>query len=926
MEEKKLAIIIFLAVPLIILLVNVGAGRVIAGADEGAISMMLGINEGKYFGLWNPNMGGVFNDFFSLAPLRLAFYFLYSLGIPSWLINFLFNYSSYVLSSISMYVLLSYYGFREKEKIVGSFFYTFNVFTLVLVSPFLHIIYSLLPLVLYFWIIGIEGNRSFPSAFKFAFVASITFSLALFNPPLANIVILLPIMYFAYSIAFLGNWRDKALFAILVALMFLLLNAWNLNWLMERMASTDYGPSSWSATGASKLIDLYWLAGLWSFRMEGYYPYANVYNAPLFNALMLLLPILLALSIKKLDRKTLFFGFLLLTSFFLASGRNPPLGMVYTFLYGNFPGFWIYREPYTKFVPLLALSVSFLVALTMRRFAEKISGKQLFAAFLVGILVYAFPFFNGDFLKSYGDHFKANKALGVPEYWLESVEFIKGNLEREKGILVMPEDNQYGAYYFWGNDVYSGTDIVREVIPGIIWAPGFGTERYPPLLKEAYYRPDANFSSNKYKIYSQLGIKYVLVRSDYLWSWAGLPGYYGPEDISKSLIGQKNMKKIRDFGKLSLFENTEANPTIYLAGNLWVIGGDEKPNCLLNLNDYRKDSAVFFGNESKGLENFSANEAVIFHLKQNGSRERTINESMDSSHGSGEYSVIKPVGTRIFADGKEIEGRMELSGDEKISAAYENFGYWNNENIEGHAALNETQVQEDIEIIHDGFLGLKVRLYCVNGTLEYSIYDKSADINKMEALGEEISSGELNNLYSWWSYFRIGENLPPGNYTLLLKNTSGTRACFVALGKDGKSSITAWNKVRNGTGINAVYDYGAEECALLVKSSKKEYSGNLSVAKINNALWKINYSAKEKNIIVFASNYDEKWVARNGMGEFPHIKCMGGLNCYVLPGGDFEFEVAYLPQEKQDYANAFSLSILVILLIVFFMTNRKTKQ
>jgi hypothetical protein len=62
----------------------------------------------------------------------------------------------------------------------------------------------------------------------------------------------------------------------------------------------------------------------------------------------------------------LFFALLALVGAFLAKGSNPPLGGVYLWLFGHFPGMIMFRDA-SKFYTLIALSYSVLIPYTLKQ-------------------------------------------------------------------------------------------------------------------------------------------------------------------------------------------------------------------------------------------------------------------------------------------------------------------------------------------------------------------------------------------------------------------------------------------------------------------------------------------------------------------------------------------------------------------------------
>jgi len=87
-----------------------------------------------------------------------------------------------------------------------------------------------------------------------------------------------------------------------------------------------------------------------------------------------LIPVLVFLApiLRKKDRLVGFWLLVSVIAVFLVKGSNPPFSGVYTWVFENLPGFFIFRDP-TKFFILICLSYSLLLGITLDEISKKLA-------------------------------------------------------------------------------------------------------------------------------------------------------------------------------------------------------------------------------------------------------------------------------------------------------------------------------------------------------------------------------------------------------------------------------------------------------------------------------------------------------------------------------------------------------------------------
>ena len=105
----------------------------------------------------------------------------------------------------------------------------------------------------------------------------------------------------------------------------------------------------------------------------------------------------------------------------LASGSSFRPG-IYLWLYDNFPLFYIFREPYSKFIPIVLFLMVILLTISLDSIYEKIKKKHIKRIFISSaiflVLIGAIPLFSSDFFDRTNLGWK-KIFIKLPSYWQE---------------------------------------------------------------------------------------------------------------------------------------------------------------------------------------------------------------------------------------------------------------------------------------------------------------------------------------------------------------------------------------------------------------------------------------------------------------------------------------------------------------------------
>ena len=147
---------------------------------------------------------------------------------------------------------------------------------------------------------------------------------------------------------------------------------------------------------------------------------------------LLLLPVVIYGYTKKLFKDKIFLLwliaaiiFLLFTSGFVFYPK------IYLWLYNNIPYFFIFRDPWAKFMPLFLFSLTITVSIAL----SKLKIKYLTILILLLIIIRGTPFFSNNFFDHSSIGWK-KILITLPSYWQEYIEWTKNN--RETYVLPLP--------------------------------------------------------------------------------------------------------------------------------------------------------------------------------------------------------------------------------------------------------------------------------------------------------------------------------------------------------------------------------------------------------------------------------------------------------------------------------------------------------
>jgi len=569
------------------------------------------------------------------ALLKLA-----GLSIP--LIFRIWLFLMYVLLGFSMYYLTSVIGFRKNEaKIASIFLYMFNLYILqaywfshlyLLSLTFMAISLGLL-------IRGIQKHD-----YKYCILIGLLsfFSMDVATNPPTYISSWMPLLLYLLYYIIITPRRGMSFFLKFTSLIMLVSFAINSLWILPVVFFVLRGfklPEVLSlshllwASSNAKLINCFRFMGSWFFNERAFgTPYVScsgIYNTSVFVFLTTFIPLFaffpVLFSKHRGDKESiLFFTILAIIGLFLAKGPNEPLGSLYIWLFNNFPGFSMFREPWAKFMPLVVLSYAVLVGFLVD-YIHKLGrplGKVISFSLIALLIINAWPFYTGNLAPTARVGLLPSLQVNVPDYWIEASYWLN-NQPGDWRILLLPENPFYQVHYFWG---YHGVDITRGYLLSktVVTYYTCGGYYFHPIshkfVKELYNQIRQVKLLDKRlgisNILNLLSIKYILVRGDLDWTHYNTTNMKSPEDLSLFLEREYGIELVRTIGPLKIYMNKLYFPRIYVPETVVLI--HENTDSLFDLlsNDAFNTRIAFLLNSSFESDQFFDFNVAQVHYRE----------------------------------------------------------------------------------------------------------------------------------------------------------------------------------------------------------------------------------------------------------------------------------------------------------------------
>lgn len=520
--------------------------------------------------------------------------YIYSLGMPGFLVQVLHFFIIMSFGCISMYFLLKETISKELDQyknnlyefvpLIGAIFYLLNPFSMTQIwgrGLYLQFFpFALFPLFLLMFILGINNKNIIYGIL--GLLASVLFAGSFGNPSyIFSLWIIIGIYLFFYILK--NRQLKDIIYAIFyyVALVagWLLINAW---WIYPFLKiSQNQFSSALNNTeeniGTLKGISKdYAFFNLIRFIHEGYFfrdlKYGSSYKTILFQAISWLIPLALIFSIPVFKRLKYysFYIMFLVAALFICLGSNLPLGKLFVFIFKVIPTFQAFRNPFEKFGVVLTIAYAPFFALGVIEVSQRVNSKfkkikPSFTAILILFLicgVFLWPIWTGQFAGG----LVFNPWVKVPDYYRDLDNWL--NKQSDDGRMIhFPINPGDGLKYSGWEHSYQGIEPGEYLFTrSSIGKNGQSFKPYYNILlqrlnnfHEESYGPDPDLTNSEFRSdnldeeLAKLNVRYIILHHD-IDPEIGNIGK--PEPVINYLLTQKNIQKINTFELLDIYKVT----------------------------------------------------------------------------------------------------------------------------------------------------------------------------------------------------------------------------------------------------------------------------------------------------------------------------------------------------------------------------------
>ena len=435
-----------------------------------------------------------------------------------------FAYAAYTASSLFTRLLRS-----DLLAAAGGVLVAFSPLVMVTLPNYLHVVVSGVTCAAIRHFLDLR-NGDKPGRYALFFVTFPIFLVGT-NPPLTVVALtsiaLSPLLSLLFASSKLNARRATKHLAITMSL-----HSW---WVVPAFATalvaraegttdTVLDPSRWSwASSKSGIANLTTGAANWSWPRGEYFGSAVQAAEPWFSWALWIIPLLFFMSFTdrynggRLARRAVFICVPLLI---IAKGLHSPLSGLNSWMYSNFPGFWLLRQPTTKIWWLLWILV---VAVALRTLDKLTVGARSFFSgrfkithvLLAVSFLPVWPLFTGASAVGSARSEWPSHRVSVPKDWYA----LGDHMENQKGAVIsLPLADFYMMPTKWG--FYGWDNIARNVINKPVFSLTDesyigNTEVLSAIIRKYEESMLARDFAGVKSLSKNLGLGSVLVRKDY---------------------------------------------------------------------------------------------------------------------------------------------------------------------------------------------------------------------------------------------------------------------------------------------------------------------------------------------------------------------------------------------------------------------------
>lgn len=570
------------------------------------------LNLTYYAWTFHPGLGNISGITVASKPTYLFLSYLQNLGVPGYILQaftFLFillsaGFGSYFLTRELFHKLPTRY------YLFSCLFYLFNPISLANVwnrfLPNFIFFYGLLPFGVLIFTKGLKQKK-----YYYAILLSTILLFYSFAFSSIAFLFLIWIVFGIFGLFYIltsKTWGERFFIVryFLISLaFFMLVNSWYLTQLANYTVQTEFESSIRSfhpqetniatldslSKKMGNLTDLYRLSNSYFFN-ELELSWIKIYNTfPILLASFVTTSIVLYGLLKgRREKQTLLLGFVLFIGIFLSKGSNPPLGFIYKGIFEQLVFLQVFRNPIEKFSFILILVFSPLFALGLYYLSAVLKKTIVSGLALLIIGIWAYPFYT-SLVFTAQNHPNNNPAIGfkveVPGYYEQTNQF----LERQGGnfrVIGFPIADE-GITYLWRKG-YQGADLPSTLFSMPVIFFNTPVPYYYEIVKQLEPTLDEEGFIN---IARFLNARFFFVREDIDFKSRNLSN---PEKIEEKLLEKERkgqLKKVAEYGKLKIWENTSWKDTSFYTANKLIATSQAS---LVNLKSLSENETLVEGN------------------------------------------------------------------------------------------------------------------------------------------------------------------------------------------------------------------------------------------------------------------------------------------------------------------------------------------
>lgn len=740
--------------------------------------------------------------------------------------------------------------------------------------------------------------------FKYVFLTAIGYTIATFQLQFGVMLFLLFIFYIPFSKGRLV--RTRALFEILI-LTLLLQSYWLLNFLVNPNQSMSYVGLSNPSSLAN--VEFMAISPIKALTLTGYFlPWYEKSLSPLLSfwwyvAAFSLVVMILSTVFFKRKSKTVIFSMLVTTVCFSFIVRGAPLQFVASWLLKNVPVMLLFREPHhLMFIPSFGYAI--LVGVIFDWLAKRSSRKTIFSflfLFLILFSIYVQPMLTGDFggnVWTYTESSEYGKIEGFLSMTNDDYRVIY--LPMTETPTYLSKYDQFGGgsdpMLYYSPHPTLGTDVPR-------W--DFSRE-FSIQLEQELYANNVNID----KILALATVKYIILRSDvrpqfnsYAINFWAEEGAY--RKMFNMLQTQKNIRLIKDFGNVSLWENVGFLPHIYATNNvIYINGTHELLPYLLDFDDFTPQSAIFFSETTPPQQaNFILNQSretlTLYTLESQDLVLSIIDQSQNSSTYNDYISINQSIGQTF------VVGNV--------------------------ARIKSIMIMAESRLISDD-LPAPVK---PDAPLVVTLYDDPSKTHKIASYTILPDFAPTQDRWSWVTADLDVNVVPNTRYYVEFTTNSTTVGWAIARVSNGDYGISDHyingTEYVNGTPVerDLMFEtYGTnylQNYLVTARDSMHAVAANVTFQKLNPTKYIAHVEAEGPFFLVFSESYHSSWAAYvDGKQIGQHFLVNGYANAwYINKTGSYTITLEFLPQKL--YTIGSLVSIMTLILCVLLISKNKIK-